>query len=196
MISVVEICNLALSHLAQSSISALTQATEQARKCNQYYEFARDSVLRAHDWNFSTKVEALAEIADEEILGWDYVYQRPTNCLYIRKIYNESTIDSPIPTEYEEYKTSTNQRGIACDIEEAYCKYTRKVTDPNDFDPSFIEAISFKLAALMAKPLTGDLSLAKKMEDAYSLSISDAKRLNASERKIQPTQYNSYVDER
>lgn len=51
----VAICNLALSEVVDDTITALTDATPAARKCNQYYAQARDEVLELHPWRFATK---------------------------------------------------------------------------------------------------------------------------------------------
>ena len=196
MRSEVDICNLALNHIAQNTITSLNEASNPARKCKLYFPVAKDAVLRAHDWNFATKIELLALIADETIPGWDYLYARPANCLYIRKIYNEANIGNALPTQYKEIKTTNGSRAIACDIDQAYIEFTQTVTDPNDFDSNFVEALSFKLAAMIAKSLTGDLALAEKMEQKSMLIVSDARRVNSSERNNQDDPYNGYVEAR
>jgi hypothetical protein len=196
MISVVQICNLALSHIGQRPIVAITDNSNEARKCLLNYEFARDSVLRAHDWNFATTIESLATIADETIPGWDFLYMRPAHCLYIRKIYNDSTVKDARSTEFKEVKTSTNLKAIACNIAEAYAEFTHITTDPNDFDSNFVEALTFKLASLLTKAITGDIALGDKMEGRYLSVISDARRVNSSERNVRTEPFNSYIDAR
>ena len=71
MISQVEICNLALTHLGVKTITLLTEPSEGARRIKAVYDSTRDSVLRAHNWNFAGKTEALAEISGEPTLGWE-----------------------------------------------------------------------------------------------------------------------------
>ena len=55
----VEICNLALSHVGDSKITTLTDANPAARKCNQWYAIARDSLLRSYRWNFAMSRDIL-----------------------------------------------------------------------------------------------------------------------------------------
>lgn len=197
MRSTVDICNLALSHIGQSSITSLTETSNDARKCNLSYTFALESVLRAHDWNFATKVEVLAQIADEEIPGWTYVYARPNNCLFIRRIFNENSALNQVPEKFREIKTNNNQKAIVCDVDFAYIEYTQKVTDPNDFDSIFVEALSYKLAGLICKGITGDAKLAEAMEQKYLVVVSDARRLNSSERNLRNADpYVSYIEAR
>lgn len=51
----VSICNMALSRIGHTTISALSDANDAARQCNLHYEPSRDGLLRAHPWNFAMK---------------------------------------------------------------------------------------------------------------------------------------------
>jgi hypothetical protein len=64
-VSEVSIANMALSHVGQhNQIAALSDSTEAARQCNLHYEQARDSLLRAHPWNFAIKRTVLLTQAE------------------------------------------------------------------------------------------------------------------------------------
>lgn len=196
MISIVQICNLALAHIGQRPILALTDNSNEARKCLLYYDLAKDSVLRAHNWNFAKSIEPLALISEEQIPGWDFLYARPANCLFVRRVFNESNVKESLPSEFMQFKTPLNKKAIATNVDSAYAEFTRKITDPTDFDPVFIEALSFKLASLLSKTLTGDLSQSDRMEGRFLMQISDAKRSNQSEQVIRKETYNSFIDAR
>ncbi len=185
MASQVDICNFALSNIGAKSITAIDQISEEARKCLLFWEQALDSTLRSHDWNFAGQNIALALIADETVIGWDYLYGYPANCLMIRKIYSESTdFDAKYTEEFEEMLSpSTNQKSIATDVEDAYARFTMRVTDTTLFDASFVKALSYELSSLLAKPLTGDLNMAKAMSAAAAGTISAAMGHNKSEGK-------------
>jgi hypothetical protein len=197
MITQVDICNLALSHLGQRAISSLTEPNEQARKCNLIYATTRDAVLRAASWNFATKIEPLAAISDEEILGWDYLYMCPVKCLYIRKIYNEDTIDLAEPQEFRQLLSPTsNQKAIATDVEEAYIEYTYQIVDPNLFDSLFVDAFSTLMASKLAQPLTGDSAMGSKLFNLYASTIDQAKVANANEGKQTRVESSGYLEAR
>lgn len=195
MTSVVDICNFALGHIGNRTINSLTETSNEARRCNQFFELARDTTLRALDWNFASRTQALALIDGASSLEWDYVYARPSNCLLIRRVFNEGSVDNPTLDEFEEFRVE-GQTAIGCDVETAYCKFTRIITDPNDFDASFNEALSYKLAMLLSKPLTGDMKLRKEMEDAYIKMISEAGKQNGLNRRIKQKKTSSYIDAR
>lgn len=196
MISKVDICNLALSHIGARSITSLDESTEQARQCSLLFETCRDSVLRAHEWNFATRIKPLAQIANEEAVGWTFVYQYPTKCLYIRRLFTEATVKSAKPDEFKQVIASGNTRAIAANIEGAYIEYTEQVVDPAAYDTAFVEALSYKLAAELAQPLTGKAELSTAMLSVYRAMIEDAKRANASEGYEEPVKSSDYVDAR
>ena len=196
MISEVDICNFALNHIAMTTIASLTEDSNTARKCNLMYPLAKDATLRSFDWSFANKVEFLAEI-DDTLVGWDYLYARPSDCLFIRKIYSEGSVNTFTPQEdYKEVKTSTGDRAIATNVATAYIEYTSTVPDTSDFDFNFVETLSYKLASMLAKSLTGDMDLANQMELRFINSISEARRISGSERRITPNYTSSYVDVR
>lgn len=51
----VSICNMALSRVGHTTITALSDANDAARQCNLHYEPSRDALLRSHPWNFAVK---------------------------------------------------------------------------------------------------------------------------------------------
>lgn len=191
----VDICNYALNHLGQRSITSLTESSNEARKCSQVFELVRDSVLRAHDWSFASKTDALAMLS-ETIIGWDYLYTKPVNCLFVRRVFNLGNEKEEVPTEFEELKSPLGIKAIATDIDEAYAKYTVKITDPNDYDSNFVEAFSYKIASVLAKPLTGDMAIMTEMERLYNTSLPEAKRVNKSGGYKKPSTYSSYLSAR
>lgn len=178
MISDVSICNLALTHIGQKTISSLTESSEPARKCLLLSGPSRDAVLRAHNWVFATKIEALAEISGEKILGWEYLYKQPTKCLLVRKIYNEETMSDVESQEFKELLSPSNQKAVAARISPAFAEFTVQVTDPNLFDSMFVWALSYKLAAELAQPLTADKDLSARMEAKFMAEIERAKASN------------------
>ena len=60
MLSVIDICNKALSLINVSNINDLSEASAQARVCRFHYEICRDSVLREHPWGFARTFSTLA----------------------------------------------------------------------------------------------------------------------------------------
>jgi hypothetical protein len=89
-----------------------------------------------------------------------------------------------------------NQKVIACNYQSAYIDYTYQLTDTTLFDKAFVIALSFLLAAQIAKPLTGDDEIAKTMLQIYGSLVSDAARMNDIERCLKSKQSSSFEDAR
>lgn len=198
MATAVQICNMALSHLGKNSITSLTESTTEAQKCNLFYSQVVDSVLQSAFWNFAKMTEAGTELADETVPGYDFLYQKPSKCLFVRKVFVPDAEDVNNPDPYEVVMSpTTKQTAIASNLEDAYICYTYQITDPTAFPAIFVEAVALKLAASMAQVLVGDYSLAQRLSQAYSGVMAEARRLNATEDVAQPSGTgNSYLDAR
>ena len=181
MISKIDICNLALAHLGQMPISSLEQEDEQARRCRLFYEPVRREVLRTHNWQFANTQTKLA-LVETNLQGMrpEYTYAYPPDCLFLRKVCARSNPDQAV--EFEElYRKDIPGRVIVCGAANALAFYTRDVSDTTIFDPAFVKAFSLALAADLAVTLTGDLNLAQRIFQKYSLSLEEARRSNMTE---------------
>lgn len=195
--STVDIVNKALNHLAVRPIAALTEDSEPAERAAAIYDSVRDDVLRAYAWGFATKITTLAQISNETVPGWSYLYTYPANCLRVRKLFEDTSVDDAPGAAFREVLTpATNQRAIATNIMPANVEYTLRVVDSTFYDPAFVESLALKLAASLAHHLTGDKTLGPLIQNLYLGSISEAKRLDALERKKIDTSESSYQQAR
>lgn len=172
MASEVEICKLALSNIRARSINSLTEASVEAQQCKLKYPIVRDFMLRDTQWQFAREVKALALRTDEP-LEWVYAYQYPSDCLNLRYItgdfgFKEQTAEGiafrdrhdvwfiePEKQVPYELGSFSDGKAILTDQKEAYAVYTKRVTDPNQFDSQFLMALSWYLAAELAVPIIG-----------------------------------------
>jgi hypothetical protein len=170
--SVVQICNLALYKFGNLSITALTDATKEARACKVLYPQMRDELLYAHPWNFAMgRADISAQIADEPAFGYDYAYTIPTDCLRVWELYG---YDGEWEVESGELLTDKDS--------EIYIRYIKAVEDSGKFNPAFVGCLSTRLAAELASKLADD----KKMREAllstlYRVELPMARALNAIE---------------
>lgn len=170
MTSIVSICNLALSNLGKDNISALGDAGAEARAARQFYDQTLDTLLQAYPWRFAGKTEALAQITNTEAGKWLYAYQRPNDCLKVRWIRPQYSVDDPCGQSMQEEIANPYEvegEAIFCHLSPAFLRYTRRMTDPTKFSPLFVEALSWHLAVRFAMPLTRD---PKQRAEAYQLA--------------------------
>jgi len=171
MSSVVFICNLALSNVGKPSISDIDEASAEAKACKQFYGHVRDMLLQSYPWRWATKTASLAEITNAKSIRWTHAYQRPTDCLKVRRVndqqftdylpYGEGVVAGGFPFALE---GST----IFCDLKPAFLEYTSKATDPTLYPPLFVDALGWHLAVRLAMPMTRD---PKVRADAYQLAV-------------------------
>lgn len=160
MASIVDICNLALSHLGNRasvvSISPVDGSVE-ADYCARFYQLARDEILELGDWTFARKRAALVELTVSPSTTWERAYALPSDCMVPRRIVTGKFY------EYEDDSTNFDVEGatLLCNKASAELIYTRPVEDPTQFSPGFVTAVSYKLSAYLAGPiLRGDAGTA------------------------------------
>lgn len=151
-ISETTICNLALGKLGGRRIMSLDDASAEARQCKLAYEPTRDEALRAHRWNFAARRANLSRLADPPPFGWRARYQLPSDCLRVLQLNGYEDYERPDLWEVE-------GRQLLTDRETAQVKYVARVTDATQFDALFVKALACKLAAEIAKALTGSSSI-------------------------------------
>lgn len=185
MASKVEICNLALSILGigKEIANIETEKSEEASACRRFYDIARDNILRAFAWPFTTKITTLALIEEDPNSEWDYSYRYPSDCLYIRRILSgirNDTRQSRVP-----YKIAQDDSGLLVftDAENAEMEYTVKADNPQFYPQDFTLALSYLLATLIAPRITaGDPhKLGEKALRLYDYTVNKAAGLNYSE---------------
>lgn len=191
MASVVDIYNLALMRMGVNTTVATTdEASVEARACTTFYEQCRDFMLRDFPWSFARRRLTLSQTSDTAPTNWQYVYAYPSNCMKILGFVMPGTRKPIIPQQIE-YELASNGtvRVIYCDIATPELMYTEKVTDPARFDPLFVSALAYFLAAEICMPLRGKQDVAQAMRQAYMQTMVDAARVDASETFSGPEPY-------
>jgi hypothetical protein len=176
--SEVQICNRALQRLGVKRITSLTEDSRNARACNAAYTDLRDFELREHPWSFAAKRASIAADATGPIFNKDNYFTLPSD--YIRMLpidpeYNLNSQDWII----EGKKIATND-GAPLKI-----RYIYRVTDPNEMDSQFREALSAKIAWELAEELTQSSAKGDRALRDYEKIIAQAKHTNAILREAQ-----------
>lgn len=214
MASEVQICNLALSHVGAASIQSLEDKTKEAGRCNLLYEPARDAVLREHKWSFATKRETLALLPDEDKVDeWEFAYQYPSDCLAAREIYNDFNNvrrDGLLHHDHQHHAHGNTDRinfevavnkGKTAKIiftnkEDAELIYTAEITDPNLFDTQFRDALAWKLASELARPLRANPKMEELLYQKYLFIMATTQASDANEQQAEPDETNIFVQAR
>ncbi len=174
MASDVGICNSALIKIGAKTITALTDGGKNANVCNAQYSKKRDELLRAHNWNFATARQKIAQLTSTPAFEFDYEYQLPSDSLKVRGAYGNTDAVGQIVYKIEGRKLLTN-------AEEVYFKYTKRVTDVNDMPADFQEALSYLIAADLAVSIANSKSLKEQMEGGFRAALRKARSNDAIE---------------
>ena len=171
--SVIEICNNALTDLGEEAISSLTDNTKAARLCNQRWPAVRDAVLRAHPWNCASAQAELAASAGAS--GWRYQagFLLPTDCLRVLSVCSGGA-------DVEPWEVQAG--AVLCNADgPLQVLYIRRIDDPRLFDPLLCEALTARLSATLAYPITASTALAQSFWAAYADKLREARGVDARE---------------
>jgi len=171
--TVVDLYNMALNNLGHDqTVTAITDVTAEAAWCNRYYAQSRREVIRLAKPNWAKRTEALDDQEVPDSPKWEYSYPRPGGCMAI-----EGVVDSDgVAVDY-----ALEGDLILTDCEEGYVEFYADEEDLDVWDPQIVAAISAKLAAYIAHPLTGSVDKRRLMEQVFQTALSDARVLDANE---------------
>lgn len=206
------IANMALRHVGVSitiaNIDATSERSAAARAVRDFYDQARDELLRDFDWPFARRVSALAGLAlveEDPTTEWQYAYRLPADTLAVRRVLNGSGIrtetitgrtpwslggDDTGPILYTDYaSTSSDALRIV---------YTVRVTDVTRYSPDFAQSLALLLAGYIAPSITeGDeLKLGERALAKYTWRVEGAKVNAANEEQRDPDGDGSLVTTR
>jgi len=209
------IYNMALSYLTLSArVQSLTENTPQAGACNTFYDNARKRILEQAYWSFASKAVAMQLTLDQTSLGasaiafpgWNYIYQRPVDCLKARAVTTQYGLRvnpylsywwqpsgqtngwGPFRPPWEETLSSDGSTvQILTDQPSAWLVYTIDPPNINLAPEVFADCVAWELATLVAGPVSANQKAADRAGKMAMLSLSRALAQNLNEQ--QPDTY-------
>ena len=200
MTSTVDIANYALNMIGASNIASFDENSKAARLVNQRYSAARDAVFRSHPWNCLLRRAELAQEVTAPAFGYTYQYPLPTEpyCLRVLEFSNGAM-------SYPQDNMFSNRGGPVFAIEgrklltdegTVLIKYVARVTDPNDYDASLVEAVSARLAVEIAYAGTGSTAVVQLVTSLYDEKMREARFVDATEGAPQRLEASDFIDSR
>ena len=189
----VEICNLALTRIGHKTITSLTGGSSAERAetlCALHYPLCRDSLLRAHPWNFAIARSTLAQDSVTPNHEFDYRHALPTDCLKVLRTSWEASgftgtavygfpgqsgyANETIPYRIEGRYLLTNESTVSIE-------YISRVTDVAQYDDIFVDVLAQRLAAEICMALTDNAGLIQSLWQLYTQKLSEARTNDAQE---------------
>ena len=179
MASQVQICNLALSHLGQSGIQSLGEASAAAEHCSLAWGPALEAALRDHNWNFATRYQALASLGGPPP-HWRWRYAAPADLVRARFLLPVRKGD-PTPAFEIALADDGATRIVLTDAAQAWLCYTGLIANTSLYDALFVDALAWRLAADLAAPLTQSDRRHQVCLNRYQGALAGAKGADAAE---------------
>lgn len=194
--SKVSIFNMALNHLGVTAPISSNSIENDSRAIilNNFYEAARDEVLKSFDWGFANVYRDLTSTVDiSPNPKFPFVYDCPNDCIAVRAV-----IDTELGLEkkFEPFSNELGEKSILADIEDARIRYTKRVEKEALFEPEFVIVLSYYLAALTGETITGQQKKADSCMQKYEWKLRKAKQLNANEGAADDEDVSQYYDVR
>ena len=134
----VEIVNMGLGMIGESSITAMTDDSDRARVANLFYDRYRDATLRSHFWNGAMKRAQLAKLAEAPTFGFANAHQLPSDFIRLRAVKSDP-----------HYRLEGSKR-LLSDQDPVNILYVYRVTDPGDMGDLYSDALATRLASAFA----------------------------------------------
>lgn len=194
--SKVAIFNMALNHLGVTAPISTNSFDKDSRAIilNNFYETARDEVLKCFDWGFANRYKDLTLTTETSPNPkFQFVYDCPNDCIAVRAIID--TIQG-LERKCEIFTNSLGDKSILADAEQARLRYTKRVEKEADFEPEFVVALSYYLAALTGETITGQQKKADSCMQKFEWQLTKAKQMNANEGAAEDEDNSQYYDVR
>lgn len=175
-----QIANWALKKLGAGRIESLTQDHPNARSINAVYSPVRDAELRRYDWNFAIRRDSIAEDSADALWGGWNRYTLPND--YVRLLRDD---ESGASVDWKIESDTTGRYILTTTASPLKIRYVAAVTDPNQFDALFAEALAAKLALECCEEITQSSSKKDRAQYDYDQAIAEAKRVGAIEKQAQ-----------
>lgn len=167
----------------------------------------RRYVLRDFPWPWATKYAALGLVAGSTTVpvnyDWVYAYRYPSDCLFLRRILWPGGRRIPpmlgaLPQNPPPYRLGRDDLGrlVYTDQKDAQIEYTVEITEPNEFDPCFVQMFACRLAMEIAPGLSRIPNAVVLLNQMYEIEKSKAQRAALNEGEEDPETDSEFIRSR
>ena len=170
-----DVCNYALRRIGYPmSINNLLDGSRASMALLKVYGQTRDALLTEIDWDFAERSigGTLQKQAPQSYvttpwtnaypcLPWRYQYAFPSDGLKIRGVKNQPVSIWDFDPRYNRFSVDNDntlspaQKVVLTNVASAIIIYTGQITNPNDWSPSFLDALADRLGQAAAPVLMG-----------------------------------------
>lgn len=154
--------------LGGNVIASFDETTVEATLCANFWNAARDAVLRLHPWNCAIKRDVLAPEVSAPAYEYSAAFPFPTDLLRLLSL-----------DEVKDYRIE--RRKILCNEKVLYIRYVYRNEDTQEYDALLTEALAAYLAFKLAYPLTKSNTTKNDMWSMFTELLRTAKAVDAQE---------------
>lgn len=159
MASKIDVFNMALGHIGvNSTVADENERSPERVACSRFWDQCRDAQLsyKSMPWSFALAIAPLAEISSASQC-WGYRYRYPNDCINIIELVPGES-PRPMPGNPIPYQVAfeADSRVILTDLERASAVYVKRITEVERWPSTFVEAMAYRLASMIAMPLKND----------------------------------------
>lgn len=182
--SEVQIAKMALSHIGDRyDITSLTEATPEAEQVNLVFDNARDALVREYPWTWSLRYYTPAALVGTPPAQWTYMYAYPSDALRVWRIVNplDPQQNRLPPLEFRVARNNDDVKVLLTEESEPEFEYSKQVTNSFEWDSLFDVALSWRIASMIAMPITGDSGIRDMIRREAELQIGRAQQEDGNE---------------
>lgn len=172
MATKIEVYRLAAAAVGSgTAITDPADSTTIARSITGVWDLSRRSAIREGSWNFATRRQRLAALAETPKHGFDFQFQLPAGCLRLIEV-------GGLPRDHYQLEGGR----VLCDeLGPLDVRYLVDVEEPAEWDDSFAQAFALKIALAIGTKIAGSSFPANKVRGEYEAALSASKRVDAME---------------
>lgn len=192
-----ELVNSALIKIGHTrQITNLNEDSLAARSAKELYPKLRDRLLRRYRWNFAIKRANLSTDAEATpVHGFNSAFAQPDDMLRMIGIYDEFEPEENYVSTRHVWKAE-GQHIAANHSAPLPVTYIRRVENVKEFDPAFVEALTWLLASQLAYPLSLGADIATFAKNEFTDAMNEARLADAVEGWPEIQRTDSWVDSR
>jgi len=178
-ISNTSICNMSLTKIGAKRINNLEDTTEgtiSAIQCRLHFEQTRDSLLRTCWWRFASGRASLSQDTESPDFEWDNQFLLPNDFLRLKAVYDDVS-----PNNESNYSYTIEGDLLLTNEGTVDIRYVKKVTDPAEFDPLFVEVFVTALAVKLVMPLSQDRLLYRELQEELARTMARVRVVDLTE---------------
>ena len=174
----IDICNMALANIGQPNLKSLQQPGPAAAVCNLRYDEARLEMLSMALWNFASMWKRGVLLDIEAKPPYRAAYQYPPDALKVFEILKPGGDKKPIPFEVTARPGFSGEKVINTSHPDPIFVYSVDRTNIEDFEPTFVQAVSWLLSSKIAMTITKKL---QHQQESYKMAVLKASEARSSD---------------